>query len=457
MDGGGVVSTYEEFLANRRRQVAPVGRVVAESDVHSMLHDWQNKIVRWAVERGRCAIFADCGLGKTFMQLEWARLSADQTLILAPLSVARQTVREATKLGLSVRYVRRQAEVDGPGMWITNYEMLDHFDLQSFDAVVLDESSILKNVDGRTRMKLTADLAHIPYRLACTATPAPNDVAELCNHAEFLGVMPRNEMLAAYFVHDEVGWRIKGHAVGPMYQWMAGWAVAIRKPSDLGYPDDGYDLPELSIRSEVVDVEIVPDGQLFATDLGGIGGRAKVRKATAPARVERAAELVNATDDQWIVWCGLNDEASAITHAVSGAVNVEGSLDPERKAELLEAFQDGQIRVLVTKPSIAGFGMNFQNAHRMAFVGMSDSYEAYYQAIRRCWRFGQTEPVDVVVVVSALEQQIVDNVIRKEAEAARSAAELVTYSPLRENNTDGTPAIRHRRVPRRMLASTARR
>lgn len=451
------MSSYQEFLARRRREVAPVGHIVNKADVHSMLHPWQNDIVRWAVERGRCAIFADCGLGKTFMQLEWARLSANCTLILAPLSVARQTVREALKLDMTVQYVRRQDEVTGPGVWITNYEMLDRFDLEQFDAVVLDESSILKNVDGRTRMKLTADLAHIPYRLACTATPAPNDVAELCNHAEFLGVMPRNEMLAAYFVHDEIGWRIKGHATGPMYQWMAGWAVAVRKPSDLDYPDDGYDLPPLSITSEVVDVEIVPDGQLFATDLGGIGGRAKVRKATAPARVQRAAELVNGNGDQWIVWCGLNDEAAAITAAVDGAVNVEGSLDPERKAELLEAFQDGAVRVLVTKPSIAGFGMNFQNAHRMAFVGMSDSYEAYYQAIRRCWRFGQTERVEVVIVVSALEQQIVDNVRRKELEAEQSAAELVTYSPLREHREDGTPAVRHRRVPRRMLATTARR
>lgn len=449
---------YEDFIARKRRNVAPAGRHVDLDDINPTLHMWQREIVQWAVGRGRCAIFADCGLGKTFMQLEWARLMGDSTLIIAPLSVARQTVREATKLGIDATYVRSGDAVTGPGVWVTNYEMLDHFDVDAFDAVVLDESSILKNVDGKTRRRLTEHLAAVPHRLACTATPAPNDVAELCNHAEFLGVMPRNEMLAAFFVHDEIGWRIKGHAIGPMYEWLGGWAVALRKPSDIGHPDEGYDLPPLNIRSVVVDVEIVPDGQLFAVDLGGIGGRAKVRKATASARVERVVDMVNATpDEQWIVWCGLNDEATAVTKAIHGAVNVDGSMPPEAKAESLEAFQDGAIRVLVTKPAIAGFGMNFQNAHRMAFVGLSDSYEAYYQAIRRCWRFGQQHPVEVFIVVSGLEQQIVQNVLRKEDEAAKSAAELVTYSPLRKDSNDRPPALHHRRIPRRMLASTTRR
>ena len=452
------MTTYAEFLATKERTVLPVGRTVPPGAIHPRLHDWQAEIVEWAVRTGRCAIFADCGLGKTYMQLEWARLSGDMALIVAPLSVARQTMREAKALDIDARYVRRMGEVTGPGVWVTNYEMLDHFDASAFDAVVLDESSILKNVDGKTRQRLTKQLGAVPARLACTATPAPNDVAELCNHAEFLGVMPRNEMLAAFFVHDEVGWRIKGHATQPMYRWMAGWAVALRKPSDIGYDDTGYDLPALTIRSEVVDVEIVPDGQLFAVDLGGIGGRASMRRHTLDARVARTVELVEGNDDQWIIWCGLNAEADAITAAIPDAVNVDGSLDPERKAELLEAFQDGQVRVLVTKPAIAGFGMNFQNAHRMAFVGLSDSYEAYYQAIRRCWRFGQQHPVEAVVVVSAIEQQIVDNVRRKEQEAAITTAELVTHSPLRKDTPDdrGT-AVHHGRRTRRMLASTSRR
>jgi len=343
---------------------------------------------------------------------------------VAPLSVARQTVREAEKLGIECRY-SRDGYADSDGIWITNYEMVQHFDPADFGAVVLDESSILKNVDGATRKFLTEHLSEVPARLACTATPAPNDVAELTNHAEFLGVMPRVEMLAAYFVHDQDGWRLKGHASEPMYRWMASWAVALRHPSDIGFSDEGYDLPPLRIHPEVVHVEMVPEGQLFATELGGIGGRSAVRRHTLDARVERAAKL--ASEGQWIVWCGLNDESSRCAELIDGAVNVEGSWSPERKAEALEGFQDGEVRVLVTKPSIAGFGMNFQNAHRMAFVGLSDSYESYYQAIRRCWRFGQTEPVDAHIIVSELEEQIVANVKRKERDASTSTDALIRH------------------------------
>ncbi len=452
------MTPYEKFLASKQRSAHKVGPQIDAGDVHPILHDWQADIVSWAVRQGRGAIFADCGLGKTFMQLEWARLVADRTLILAPLSVARQTVREARKLGIDARYVRDGDDAIGDGVWVTNYEMVNRFDPAEFGAVVLDESSILKNVEGKTRKRLTDSLAVVPYRLACTATPAPNDVAELCNHAEFLGVMPRAEMLAAFFVHDEIGWRPKGHAIGPMYEWMATWSVALRRPSDAGYSDEGYDLPPLNIEAEVIDVDIEADGQLFATELGGVGGRSKVRRATLDARCDRAAELCQ-QPGQWIVWCGLNDEASTIARAVDGAVNVEGSWSPDDKAEALEAFQDGTIRVLVTKPSIAGFGMNFQNCHQMCFVGLSDSYEAYYQAIRRCYRFGQTEPVTVHVIVSTLEAQIVENVRRKETEAVLMSAELVKHSPIRKSNRDDdrSAAVHNRRSPRRMLASTTRR
>lgn len=452
-------TAYAEFLATKKRRVIELGREVEPSEVHPTLFEWQAEIVRWACRRGRAAIFADCGLGKTFMQLEWARLSGERALIIAPLSVARQTVREAIKIDAEVMYVRDPDDVIDPGIYITNYEMAHHFDPAAFGAVVLDESSILKNVDGPTRRRLTEQWAHVPARLACTATPAPNDVAELCNHAEFLGILPRSEMLAAYFVHDEMGWRIKGHASEPMHEWMAQWAVALRRPSDLGWPDDGYDLPDLRIHPEIVDVDIESEGQLFATELGGVGGRSKVRRITLAERVERAVGLVSSTDDQWIVWCGLNDEAAAIARAVAGAVNVEGSTAPDDKAEALEAFQDGAVRVLVTKPQIAGFGMNFQNAHRMVFVGLNDSYEAYYQAVRRCWRFGQIEPVDVHIVVSNLERQIVDNVRRKEIEASGTTEALVRYSHVRKAGYEhsGDPAVHHRRGTRRMLASTSRR
>lgn len=422
---------YSEFLAAKATRYTADGIDVGRDQIHPMLHDWQAEVVVWACRTGRAALFEDCGLGKTFQQVEWLRLMTrgGKGLIVAPLSVARQTVREAVKLGVDLTYTRSQPQ--GQGLFITNYEMVEHFDLPAFSAVVLDESSILKNVDGRTRQRLTDSITDVPYRLACTATPAPNDVAELTNHAEWLGRMPRAEMLAAYFVHDDAGWRMKGHASDAMAEWMGAWAMALRRPSDVGWDDAGYDLPDLRIHRHTVDVELVADGQLFATDLGGIGGRAKVRRDTLDARVAEA--LTHVGDGQAIVWCGLNDEADQVARAIgTDAVNVRGSWSPEAKAEALESFQDGRVRVLVTKVQIAGFGMNFQNACRMVFVGLGDSYEGYYQAIRRCWRFGQTRPVDVHIVVSNLESQIVDNVRRKERDAAGFTDLLINHAPVRQ-------------------------
>lgn len=419
--------TYTDFLAAKAAHRWRHGPDVDPTSLHPVLHDWQRDVTAWAARTGRAAVFADCGLGKTFVQLEWARTVADRALILAPLSVARQTVREARTLGLDVTYVRDPGQLPDAGVAITNYEMAERVGADWPDAVVLDESSILKAVDGKTRRTLTTMYADVPYRLACSATPAPNDVTELANHAEFLGVMPRNEMLAAYFVHDsDMGWRLKGHAAEAMYDWMASWAVALRRPSDLGYDDTGYLLPPLEIVPEVVRVEVVPDGQLFATDLGGVGGRAAVRRETLDARVARTVEIAAEHDEPVIVWCGLNDEADAVAKALGDqAVNVPGSWKPEDKAAALEAFQDGRTRVLVTKPSIAGFGMNFQHCARQVFCGIGDSYESYYQAVRRSWRFGQTRPVVAHVVVSELEQQIVQNVRRKERDAGAMNDQLI--------------------------------
>lgn len=417
--------SYADFLESKRRRVPEIGQSIDPGDLHPILRDHQRYGVEWAARVGRAAIFWDCGMGKTFAQLEWARVSADTSLILAPLSVARQTVREAPSIDIDARYVRSPDQIDGPGIYVTNYEMAQAFDPSIFGAVVLDESSILKNVDGTTRRVLTDLLRDVPRRLACSATPAPNDVSELTNHAEFLGVMQRAEMLAAYFINDGKSWRLKGHAGPAMFEWMSSWAQAARRPSDLGFTDDGYELPDLHIHPEFVRADITPDeGQLFAADLGGVSGRSKVRRETLDARVTRAAEL---TDDkhQWIVWTGMNAEADACAASIDGAVNVEGSWSPEAKAEALEAFQDGELRVLVTKPKIAGFGMNFQNCSRMAFVGLSDSYESYYQAIRRCWRFGQTEEVHAHIVLSEIESQIAQNVQRKERESAQMVESLV--------------------------------
>lgn len=421
-----MTTTYREFLAAKTRRVGRHGHRVDLADIHPGLHDWQRLIVQWAVRTGRAALWADTGLGKTRMQLEWARLSAGTSLVVAPLAVCAQTVREAAAVEMTVTYVRSPEQVTGPGVWVTNYEMVDRFDPAVFGAVVLDESSILKDVTSKTRDMLIALFAGVPRRLACSATPAPNDVAELANHAEFLGAASRREMLSTYFVHDADGWRAKGHARAPMFAWMSSWAVALRRPSDIGYPDDGYVLPPLTIASQLVPVDIEVEGQLFPTDLGGVGGRAKVRRETLPARVARAAQLVAAEPEQaWLLWCGLNDEANALAAAIPGAVNVHGSMPPERKAELLLAFADGQIQTMITKPGIAAQGLNWQHCARMAFVGLSDSYEQYYQAIRRCWRYGQTRPVTAHLVLSELEGQIAGNVARKERDAARFTAELV--------------------------------
>ena len=422
--------SYETFLESKRAIASPAGHLIEDIDIHPSLFEFQRAIVRWAVRKGRCAIFADTGLGKTFMQLEWARLMGERALIVAPLSVARQTVHEADKLGLNVQYVRRWQDATGQ-LSITNYEMLDHFAPAAFGSVVLDESSILKALDGKTRAKLTAMFAETPYRLACTATPAPNDIAEIGNHSEFLGVMPQSEMLAAFFIHGDMGagerqgWRLKGHAHEAFYRWLASWGMSVRTPSDLGFSDDGYILPPLNIEPQFVKSDYVPDGQLFFGGLKGIQDRTAVRRATATDRVTAAAELVNGNDDQWIVWHGLNDEGYQLRDAIPGSVLVEGSQSPEEKADALERFQDGEYRVLVTKSKIAGFGMNFQNAHRMAFVGLSDSWEAYYQCIRRCYRFGQKYPVTAHIVLSDAEEPIYTNVMRKEAEAKQMQQRLI--------------------------------
>lgn len=419
--------SYADFLQAKAKTAAPIGPVVSPESVNPMLFGFQRALVVWALRRGRAALFADTGLGKTFMQLEWARLLGRRTLIVAPLSVARQSAREATRLGLDLPYVRSDSEAP---VSITNYEMLPHFDASRYEAVVLDESSILKAMDGKTRQRLTAMFTETPYRLACTATPAPNDLVEIGNHAEFLGIATSSEMLAEFFVHKSdgsrrSGWFLKGHAEDAFFRWLASWSMSVRHPSDIGYPDDGYILPELVIEPEWVESGYVPEGQLFFGGLKGITDRSNVRRATLSDRVVRAAKLVNETPGQWLVWHGLNDEGYQLRDAIEGSLLIEGSQSPEEKADGIEAFQDGRVRVLVTKPRIAGFGMNFQNAHRMVFVGLSDSWEAYYQCIRRCWRFGQEQPVTAHVVLSTAESAIYENVMRKEEEAVEMGERLM--------------------------------
>ncbi len=418
------MSTYAEFLATKSRVWQGAG--VANAHILPALFPFQQALVRWALKKGRAAIFADCGLGKSPMQLAWASQIPGRVLILAPLCVAEQTVAEGAKFGIEVVYATSQPETQGARICITNYERLGGFDPSRFDGVVLDESSILKAFDGKTRARLIEAFKATPYRLCCTATPSPNDIAELANHAEFLGLMPRNEFLASWFIHDDQGWRMKGHAVQPFYRWLASWAIAMRKPSDIGYSDEGYELPPLTITDHVVEGGD-PGGMLFPElGLKGIQGRQKARRASVPDRVACAADLA-VGDEQWILWTGLNEEADSLADIVDGAVNVQGKDSYDTKRRAILGFVNGDIRVLVSKVRIAGFGLNLQNCHHMAFVGIGDSYEQYYQAVRRAWRFGQTHPVDAHIVVSNSERAIVSNVRRKQADADEMARQLLTH------------------------------
>ncbi len=425
------LESYQTFLQTKRVVAQTAGREVSLSDIHARLFPFQQILVQWALRKGRAAIFADTGMGKSFMQLEFARLTGERSLILAPLSVARQTVGEATKIGIEAHYTRSGIDLIN-GVNISNYEMLDHFHPADFGAIILDESSILKSLDGETRNKLIALFAQTPYRLCCTATPAPNDVTEIANHAQFLGVMSRAEMLAMFFTHDSEtsahsGWRLKKHAEEPFYRWMASWSMSIKKPSDLGFDDTGYILPPISTTPIIVETDYSPDGALFYTGLGGIADRSRARKRTTDERVGRAVALVESTPEQWIVWCGLNEESSALARRIPGSVEIKGSDTPDAKMAAIEAFQRGDTRVLITKPRIAGFGINLQNCHQMAFVGLSDSFEAYYQCIRRCFRFGQQHPVQVYIVLSNVEQEVYANVIRKQQEATLMSERLIAH------------------------------
>lgn len=426
------MTTYDDFLAAKRIQSSPVGFEIERDATNPALFPFQSDIVRWAVKRGRAALLCDCGLGKTAMQLDWARLVHEHTggniMILAPLAVAAQTAREGEKFGIPVTVCREQADVQ-PGISITNYERLHRFDPAAFVGIVLDESSILKGFDGKTR-KLIGDFASgIHYRLACTATPAPNDLIELTNHAEFLNIMSGKEIIALFFTQDgntTHKWRLKGHAREEFWRWMASWSVAVRRPSDLGYEDGAFVLPDLRMVPHVVPSQVTT-GTLFAVDALTLQERQQARRDSIAERVRQTADLVNASDEPWIVWCDLNAESTALRKAIPNAVEITGSDTPEHKEQSLLRFIDGDARVLVTKPSIAGFGINLQHCARMAFVGLSDSYEQQYQAIRRCWRFGQTRPVEVHVITAEAEGAVVQNIRRKEQQAAGMMANIVRH------------------------------
>jgi hypothetical protein len=422
---------YQEWIECKQATSAVEGFVDHEP-LAEHLFPHQRDLVSWALRRGRAAIFADTGLGKTAMQLEWARhVSARRgpVLILAPLAVAEQTVREGERFGAPVVYAREA--VESP-ITITNYEMLAHFDATRYAGIVLDESSILKAYDGKTRTAIIDAFARTPFRLACTATPAPNDHTELGNHSEFLGIKSRVEMLAEYFVHDggsTQSWRLKGHAQDVFWRWVCTWGAVVRMPSDLGHDDGGFALPPLEMHEHVIPVDHADaqsQGLLFVPDAVSLSDQRATRRMTLERRVAEAARIADGGEPV-LIWCELNAEGDALEQAIPGAVQVRGSDDAAVKTERLLGFASGKHRALVTKPSIAGFGMNWQHCARVVFVGASHSYEQTYQAIRRCWRFGQKRPVHVHVIRAENEGAIVANFRRKEADAARLQDSMVEH------------------------------
>lgn len=436
---------YAQFLENKSVVDVPTG-LDTLPELNPMLFDFQRDIVGWALKRGRASIFADCGLGKTPMQLEWASHVPGNVLVLAPLAVSLQTVGEGKKFGIDVHYCRDQSQAK-PGITITNYEMIEHFDSSYFTGVVLDESSILKSFTGKIRNQIIETFQRTPFRLACTATPAPNDYMELGNHAEFMGVMSRTEMLAMFFVHDggdTSKWRLKGHAEKEFWKWLCSWAAMIRKPSDIGYDDDKFVLPPMNMLQHTVKTNEAPDGFLFPVEALTLQERQHERKVTTELRVQECAELVSKKpDEQWLIWCNLNDESAQLKAAIHGSVEVKGSDSVEHKEKAMIGFANGEVKILISKPSICGFGMNFQSCHNMAFVGLSDSYEQFYQAMRRCWRFGQQKSVNVHVITAETEGAVVRNIQRKEEDAMKLADNMLEHMKLIEvDNIKGCATVK---------------
>lgn len=424
--------SYIDFL-ERKRMVDPMTGIDGTIDLPDYLFPHQRDITKWALRRGRAAIFAGTGLGKTLMELVWAKHVAAYTgkpvLLFAPLAVSHQHVIEGAAFGITAHVVT--ARSDG-AIDITNYHKIDHFELSEFGGIALDESSILKSTDGKYRTRLIKECSGIPFRLAATATPAPNDFMELGNHAEFLGVMSYTDMLATFFTHDNGDtqkWRLKGHAENEFWKWMASWAVMLRKPSDLGYSDDGYNLPELTRHQHVVKAEYEPSaetGLLFPMEARTLSERLAARRDTVAERVKLAASITP-EDRPFVWWCNLNAESEALASSIPDAVEVRGSDKDNDKERKLKAFSAGEIRVLITKPSIAGFGMNWQHCADTGFVGLNDSFEQIYQAERRFWRFGQKKPVNVHFISAETEGAVVANLRRKERDAERMAAAMVLH------------------------------
>ena len=447
--------SYERFINGKSQVTDSVGFQPDESRYPSAMFPHQRVSVTWACKRGRAALFWDTGLGKTLGQLAWADQVVAHTgkpvLLLAPLAVSKQTQRESSKFGIESFLAESQSDVTSPGIWITNYEKLHHFDASLFNGVVLDESSILKGMNGKMRKTITDAFRKTPYRLSCTATPSPNDYMELGTQSEFLGIMSQVEMLAMFFIHDggdTSKWRLKGHGKDRFWEWLASWAIFLTSPSDLGFDGAAYELPPIEYHDYVIDTE--PDGELFATVAQSLTERNAARKSSLDQRCAQAAAIANKLHTPAVVWCHLNDESALLKSTIDGAVEVKGSDTPQHKEQSMLRFLDGNLKALVTKPKIAGFGMNWQSSHHCIFVGLSDSWESFYQAIRRQWRFGQQKTVHVHIISADTEGSVVENIRRKDQQhKAMQSAMMSRMRDVIQSNvlgakiekTDYSPAV----------------
>lgn len=431
-----ITLTYADFLEKKQRAHSPSGFVV--ESVNPILFDFQKAVVKWSLERGRSCIFAGTGLGKTMMQIEWAKHVGGRVLVIAPLAVSGQTIREAEFLGVQAIRAESGADVGSTGVYITNYDRLHLFENIIFDGVVLDESSILKSHDGAYRKYIQDRFSRTPYKLPCTATPSPNDYMELGTHAELVGAMTRPEMLATYFVHDggdTSKWRLKKHAVADFWKWVSTWACVFSHPRDIGFEHSGYELPQLHFHDHIVEVESTITGGLFGDSKVSATHVFKVLRESAADRVKAVAELVaSQPDEPWIIWCNTDAEQKLIEQALPGIVSVKGSDSAAHKESSLLGFADGKFKTIVTKPSIAGFGLNWQRCARMCFCGVTYSFEQLYQSVRRCWRFGQTRQVHVYLVTCNAQESIKSSLRAKDEAFMSMSREMSKYCSMEMKN-----------------------
>ena len=423
---------YYDFLNEKSLNSIEHGFDADESLFYHGIKDHQRVSIIWACKKGRSALFFDTGLGKTLSQLEWSKQVNIHTkkpvLIVAPLAVTQQTKRESEKFGIDTKIAESKDDVKN-GIYITNYEKLHKFDCSVFSGVVLDESSILKGLFGKLRKQITESFINTPYKLSCTATPSPNDFMEFGTQSEFLNVMSQTEMLAMFFIHDggeASKWRMKGHGKVKFWEWLATWSIYISSPSDLGFDGKEYELNDIEYHEHIINT--TPEtGELFSKPAQGLLDRNRARRDTVEKRCKLVAELVNNFNDNCVVWCNLNDESELLHKLINDSVEIKGSTDKDKKVNAMLDFADNKIKCLITKPKLAGFGMNWQSTNKCVFVGLSDSFEQYYQAIRRQWRFGQDKTVHVHIVSADTEGAVVENIKRKESQHKITAKEMINH------------------------------